>query len=244
MAKTRPSSARRQAVGRRKQRRRQRQLIVLLVVAGAAALVVVGLILISQNSAAVAVENIGDYSAFPQGIDESGAPYLGEPDAPVTLVEYSDFACPHCNTFSKTVHRLADTYVADGSLKIVFKPMSFINPQTSPIAAAASLCAAEQGKFWEMHDALFSLLSTQGSNAFSISNMVALAGQIGLADEEAFEACLRGGDTTPVVNDMLLEAQSLGVNSTPTIFFNGQMLEPGAVPYDTLEQLIEGALSQ
>ena len=145
--------------------RRQRQLAILLGVAGVAIIVVVALILTSQSSASsVTAENVGDYSAFPQGIDEDGAPYIGEVDAPLTLTEYSDFACPHCSNFSTQVHRLIDTYVADGSLKIVYKPVSFV-AQTSPTAAAAGLCAAEQGMFWEMHDALYGLLDTQGSGS-------------------------------------------------------------------------------
>jgi protein-disulfide isomerase len=235
-----PPSARRLATSRRARRRRQRQIAVLLVIAGVAILVVGALILLSESGSVTAGE-IRDYSSLPQGVGEDGAPYIGDPDAPVTLVEYSDFACPHCADFAETAHQLVDTYVADGSLRIVFKPMSFVNPQTSPIAAEASLCAADQGMFWEMHDALFGVVRTQGSNAFTQGNLIDLAEQIGL-DEEDFGDCLRGGDNRAAVQAVLTEAETLGINSTPTVMFNGELLEPGAVPYDYLEGLILDAL--
>lgn len=241
MTKSR-QSARRQAAARRARKRRQRQFVILLAVGGIAILVVAALVLFSERNAVTATD-VGDYSDLPQGVEGDGAPYIGNPDAPATLVEYSDFACSACRAFSETTHQLIDAYVADGSLKIVFKPMSIIDPQTSPTAAAASLCAADQGMFWEMHDALFGLLSTQGSSAFTKGNLTDLAGQIGL-DQEAFEDCLKSGDMRPAVLAMLAEAQSLGINSTPTIMFNGKLMDPGAVPYAVLEQFILDALSQ
>lgn len=238
MAKSR-SSTRRQIAAQRARKRRQRQLAVLLGVAGIAVIIVVALILTSQSSATISAENVGDYSAFPQGIDEDGAPFIGEEDAPVTLTEYSDFACPHCATWAEQVHLLIDTYVADGTLKIVYKLVSFVNPQTSPTAASAGLCAAEQDKFWEMHDGLYGLLNTQGSAAFTRSTMNSLAGELGL-DEDEFSACLTSGETRQTVQSVASELQQVNVTGTPTVFVNGERIDPNVVPYtfDGMERLI------
>jgi protein-disulfide isomerase len=233
------SSRRREAAAQRARKRRQRAGLV-FGIGGLALVAVAALILLSQGQAsAVSVGNVGDYSSYPQGIDETGAPYIGEANAPITLVEYSDFGCPHCATFSETTHQLIDTYVADGTLKITFKPLSFVTPN-SPTAAAAGLCAADQGMFWEMHDAMFNMLSTQGSGAFAPNTLTSAAAEIGL-DEDAFGDCLNDGDTRDQVLAFLAEAEGLGINSTPTAMFNGQLLEPGAVPFNVLEELIQAA---
>lgn len=241
MARSR-TSTRRRAASRRARQRHQRQLAVLLGVAGIAIIVVVVFIVISQTGASISAGTFGDYSGFPQGIDDTGAPYIGEADAPAVLTDYSDFGCPHCQTFAEQVHQLIDTYVADGSLKIVYKPVSFVTP-TSGTAAAAGLCAAEQDKFWEMHDVLFGLQSTQGSAAFTRGNMEDLAAQVG-ADEDAFSACLTSSETRQTVQDVLDEAQAVGVTGTPTVFLNGERVDPNQVPYTfgALEPLIVSKL--
>jgi protein-disulfide isomerase len=170
-------------------------------------------------------------------------PYIGEPDAPAVLTEFGDFACPHCYEFSLQAHQLIDTYVADGSLKIVYKLVSFVNPQTSPTAAAAGLCAAQQGKFWEMHDALFGLLNTRGSAAFTRSNVSDLAADLGL-DEGEFGDCLTSGQTRQTVQSVLAEAQRLGITGTPTLLFNGELITQDQVPYtfEGIESLIRLSL--
>jgi protein-disulfide isomerase len=239
MAKSRQST-RKRAAQRRARQRRQRQLAVLLIVAAVAILVTALLILASQRSAISAPE-VSDYSSYPQGIEEDGSPYIGNPDAPAVLVEYGDFACSACGHFADTAHQLIEAYVADGSLKIVYTPMSFIDPQNSPTAAEASLCAADQDGFWEMHDALFGTLSVYGSQAFTQRNTVDLAAQIGL-DEDSFESCMNSGDKRQVTRNMLADARTLGIASTPTLMFNGQLQEPGAMPYNAVEQLILNAL--
>lgn len=237
MAKS--SSRRRQAATQRARKRRQRAALV-FGVGGLALVAVAALILLSQGQAsAVSVGDVGDYSNYPQGVDETGAPYIGDPSAPVTIVEYSDFGCPHCATFSETAHQLIDTHVADGTLQIVYKPLSFVTPN-SPTAAAAGLCAADQGMFWEMHDALFNLLSTQGSSAFAPNTLTGVAAEIGL-NETTFDNCLNDGGTRDQVLAFLAEAQGLGVNSTPTLFFNGELLDSGALPFNVLDGMIQAA---
>jgi protein-disulfide isomerase len=234
------SSRRREAAAKRARKRRQRAGLV-FGIGGLALVAVAALILLSQGQAASAVDvgNVGDYSNYPQGVDETGAPYIGEENAPVTLVEYSDFGCPACNAFSETVHQLIDTYVADGTLRITYKPLSFV-AQTSPTAAAAGVCAADQGMFWEMHDAMFNLLSTQGPSAFAPKTLTDVAAELGLNDD-AFGDCLSDGGTRDTVLAFMAEAQGLGVGSTPTVMFNGQLLEAGAVPLNVLEGMIQAA---
>lgn len=228
-------STRRQVARERARKRRQRQLITLGVIAVIAVVFVGALILLSQNSAGTELE-VGDYNGIPQGVEEDGTPYIGEADAPVTLVEYGDFGCPHCADFASVSHQLIDTYVADGTLRYVFKPMGFVT-QNSPVAAVASLCAVEQGMFWEMHDALFTLLRTQGSAAFTQGSLIDAGDQIGLERSE-FASCVRSSETRNKAQEIQNAATQLGINATPTLVLNGQFLEGGALSYSSLEQAI------
>jgi protein-disulfide isomerase len=225
---------------RRSARKRRQQPIVLVLGLVVVAAMVVGLIAALQRPTPIKATEIRSYAEFPQGVDETGAPYLGDPDAPVTLVVYSDFACPYCRLFAQeTLGLLIDEYVTGGQLRVVFKPMQFDSP-TSPVAAAAGLCAAEQGKFWEMHDGLFDIAYYQGYSGFSGPNLRQLAGELGL-DEGEFTSCLGSGQAHSTLLQTQNEADERGVTGTPTIFVNGQRIQDRS--FGALSALIE-SLSQ
>jgi protein-disulfide isomerase len=224
---------------RRSARKRRQQPIALVLGLVVVAAMVVGLIATLQSPKQTKATDIRSYADFPQGVDETGAPYLGDPDAPVTLVLYSDFACPYCRIFAQeTLGLLVDEYVAGGQLRVIFKPMQFDSP-TSPVAAAAGLCAAEQGKFWEMHDGLFDIAYSQGYGGFSGPNLRRLAGELGL-DEGEFTACLGSVQTRTTLLQVQNEADDLGVTGTPTIFVNGQRIQDRS--FGALSALIESLL--
>ncbi|HEC22245.1 MAG TPA: hypothetical protein ENI95_04940 [Chloroflexi bacterium] len=235
------SSARQRASARRRKRRRRTQIQLIIGVVVGAVILTGALILISAPRAQ-SLEPVADYSEFTQEIDRSGAVgfAIGEPDAPVTMVEYSDFSCPHCHDLAAIVDRLIEEYVSEGKLRIVFKPVSFVNPPYSTPAAQAALCAAEQGKFWEMHAQIWALYETRGPTGYTRPNLVAQATAIGL-DQDQFERCYSSAETRTAIEGVLEETRALGIAGTPTIYVNDQQVGyTGADTfYDRMVQVIE-----
>jgi protein-disulfide isomerase len=160
----------------------------------------------------------------------------GDPNAKVVLIEYSDFQCPYCLRHNETMQQIADAY--GDKIAIAFRhfPLTSIHPEAQK-AAEASECAAEQGKFWEMHDKIFE------ANAAGNMNVAAwkqLAGTLGLKTEQ-FNSCLDSGKYAAKVRQDTSEGGDAGVQGTPATFVNGQLVS-GAVPYDQFKQMIDGSL--
>ncbi len=167
---------------------------------------------------------------------------LGKAEAPVTMVEYSDFQCPYClRHFSETQARLVADYVNTGKVKILFKnfPIPELHPQAFQASVAAE-CAADQGKFWAYHDVLFQRFGARTVDY----TPVGLSGYaVGLQlDREKFDACVRDDKITARVNADRQEGNRLGVRGTPTFFINGQQLV-GAQPYEAFKAVIDAALA-
>jgi protein-disulfide isomerase len=169
--------------------------------------------------------------------DLDKAPSLGKRDAPVTLVEFSDFQCPFCKSSVPTLKQVAQKY--GDKVQIVYKqfPIQSIHP-FAPKAAEASLCAAEQSKFWEFHDELFA-----DQKKLSVSDLKQTARKIGL-DGKKFDSCLDSGRYVEQVQNDQKEGKRAGVNGTPAIFVNGMHVEGGSVPYSVLERVIEKELAR
>jgi protein-disulfide isomerase len=167
----------------------------------------------------------------------AGAPTLGSKDAPVTLVEFSDFQCPYCRAAAPTLKQVAQKF--GDKVQIVYRqsPIASIHPFAFK-AAEASLCAHDQGKFWELHDALF-----QDQSKLAVSDLKATARRLGI-DGKKFDACLDAGRYVEQVQNDLKEAQRVGANGTPAIFINGTYVEGGSVPFSVLESLIEKELAR
>jgi predicted DsbA family dithiol-disulfide isomerase len=169
--------------------------------------------------------------------DNEGSPALGPANAPVTLVEYSDFECPFCARFATTLKQLHQEFGDD--LRIVYRqfPITSIHPGAFK-AAEASLCAHDQGRFWEMHDAMFAQ-----QNRLAVSDLRQLARQLGL-DQRKFDSCLDTGRHVERVQNDTREAVTLGVNGTPALFVNGVPLEPGAQPFEVVANAIRQELAR
>lgn len=163
-------------------------------------------------------------------------PVKGRKDAPVTIIEFSDFECPYCASFySQTLLQIEEEYIRTGKAKLVYRdfPLSF--HQNAQKAAEAAECADEQDKFWEYHDLLFERQS-EWSN-IGISKFKQYAGEIGLNTSE-FNKCLDSGKMASEVKKDFQDGQSYGVSGTPAFFVNGEMLV-GAQPIGVFRQVID-----
>lgn len=187
-----------------------------------------------------------DYDRYEESIERNGAITLvvGNPDAPVILTDYSDFGCSHCADLSRTITRIITEYVAEQKVKLAFKPISFVAPPYSDAAAAAAICAAEQGRFLEMHDELWEIHDgAAGLRGFTETNLISRAQAMGL-DVSTFTACMQSPDTKMALDEVEQEALSRGINGTPAMFVNDQqVLYRGAdLVYGDLVAAIEAAL--
>ncbi len=165
-----------------------------------------------------------------------GNPSLGPKDAPVEIVEFSDFQCPYCSKLIPTLKQARQNYLDE--VRLVFRqfPLKSIHPHAQK-AAEAALCARDQGKFWEMHDVLF-----EGQNALEIKDLKVKAEQLGL-DGVAFEQCLESGKSEDEVTNDLLAGARAGVRGTPCLFVNGRRLV-GIASYQQIADLIEEELKR
>ncbi len=168
-------------------------------------------------------------------VSSAGFPSMGPIDAPVTIVEFSDFQCPYCSRLAKTIKKVAEDY--PDSVKLVFRqfPLERIHPNAAK-AAEAALCAADQGKFWEMHDLLF-----EDQKNLKVEELKKKAESLGLQTDE-FGQCLDTSKHEEAVKADLYDGVRAGVSGTPAMFINGRPLS-GQVPYETLAKIIEEELN-
>ena len=162
-------------------------------------------------------------------------PSVGPANAPVTIVEFSDFQCPYCRLSVPKIKEILAKY--PGKVKVVFRDYPGPNHPHAQQAAEAAQCAAEQGKFWEYHDSLFDR-QAPGTGW----NYTELAKEIGL-NQDPFATCLNTGRYREEVTKDLHDGLKLGVTSTPTFFINGRPLV-GAQPFAEFQAVIDRLLKQ
>ena len=219
---------------RRKKQRQRQFLITGLAIAGG--VLIVAAIVIWQNAASISDIIIPDPVNHPMANSTS----MGDPNAPVVIEEYSDYLCSFCKRFvDETEPSLIENYIAQGLVYFIYHNFPLGPDSYTP--AEASLCAADQGKFWEYHDILFANQLGHDPRAYSDRRLVAYADAIGL-DLDQFEACTAENDFRAQIQADQVEATNLGVSSTPTFFINGKMLE-GAQPYSVFQSEIDAALA-
>ncbi|MGD8494605.1 MAG: thioredoxin domain-containing protein [Gemmatimonadales bacterium] len=174
---------------------------------------------------------------FRVDVDDPGAPALGAADAPVTLVEFSDFECPFCGRFFPTLKRIEEDY--GDRIRIVYRQFPIPTLHSHAFKAAeASLCADDQGEFWAYHDLLF-----QEQDRLSVRDLKEKAGRLGL-DRGAFDECLDTGRKVEQVQDDQAAGQAAGVAGTPALFVNGVPIPGGAVSYDVLAEALDAELAR
>ncbi|MGA9531332.1 MAG: thioredoxin domain-containing protein [Anaerolineales bacterium] len=166
---------------------------------------------------------------------------MGDPNAPVTITEYSDFQCPYCRQFHEgTLRQIVDNHVRTGEVRFEYNSFPFIGRE-SVEAANAAMCAADQGQFFTYADYLFANQTGENVGAFTESRLQAIAQAIGL-DMDTFEQCSSQNAHQDEVQAQYAAGLDAGVNSTPTFFVNGKLVN-GALPYAQFKDEIETALS-
>jgi predicted DsbA family dithiol-disulfide isomerase len=162
-------------------------------------------------------------------------PARGKADAPVVLVEYTDYQCPFCVRAQPTLQAILQRY--GDSVVHVFKNLPLPMHQQAQLAAEAALCAGDQGKFWELHDWLFA-----NKDSISLDTLTVQAGVLAL-DVPAFTACVNGGTHRAQVEADTAEANSFGIRGTPGFVVNGRVIT-GAKPLETFIAVIDDELKR
>ena len=173
---------------------------------------------------------------------------MGDPTAPIKIVEYSDYHCGHCGAFSRdTEPRLEENYIKTGQVYFVYRSVGgMIGGDESVRAAEASYCSGEQNMFWEMHDMIFSNQAV----AFSDENLTKWAKSAGI-DTDKYLSCMKSNTYADRVAQDEADAKTAGVSGTPSFIIsyelNGEVVEqmlPGNYPYEAFQQVIDDALSK
>jgi protein-disulfide isomerase len=168
-------------------------------------------------------------------VDNNGDRRLGPDQAPITIVEFSDFQCPYCQRSVQVLKELRQIY--GDRIRVVYRDFPGPNHPNALQAAEAARCAGEQGKFWEYHDLLFDRQSSGMEWDF-----LSLAKELAL-QPNAFDSCLHAGRFREEITKDLHEGLKLGITSTPTFFINGRPLV-GAQPLANFRALIDAQLGR
>ncbi len=168
-------------------------------------------------------------------VSTKGEPSLGPADAPITIVEFSDYQCPYCQKWYKEVFaQLLASY--PNQIRFVYRDLPLPMHSEAVPAAEAADCAGEQGAYWKFHDALFSGQETLGRSAYE-----QFAANLGL-DTAAFTTCLDDHRYRSRVETDASDAAHLGLTGTPSFYINGRILI-GALPLESFKTIIDEELA-
>ena len=177
---------------------------------------------------------LAPYRAPRQNVEAKG-PSRGPANAPITIVEFSDFECPYCGRGEETVAEVVRVY--GDKVRVVYRDLPLPMHTNAPKAAEAAHCAGEQGKYWEMHAKLFA-----NQRALEIPALKGYAKDLKL-DQAKFDKCLDSGATAALVEEGRKAGTELGITGTPAFFVNGVMIS-GAQPFDAFKEIIDVELAQ
>lgn len=224
----------------------QKPIVGAIIIAG---ILIAGAILLKGSSAPapaanLPVNNVGNPSKALAPVGAADRVF-GNPQAKITIVMYEDFQCPFCGKFhQESEGNIRNTYVKDGTVRMVYRDFAFLGPESIK-AAEAARCAADQGKFWEYHDYLFEHQKGENQGNFSDPRLKSFALNIGLSGA-IFNQCLDSNKYAQAVADAKAEAAGSGVNSTPKGFIlkNGRTVGTidGAEPFENIKAKIDSAL--
>jgi protein-disulfide isomerase len=180
----------------------------------------------------------------------AAAPALGSESATVTLVEFGDYLCTYCHRFHETTKdQLVADYVDTGKVRFIFRdfPINDHLGGGSTLGAQASYCAADQGRFWQFHDAMYEGWGGERAGWITQENMSVYAQAAGVSDMERFDSCLSSHKYAGVVRENYDLARTIGIRGTPGFLIVPAQGEPdfigGAQPYSTFQQKLDSALN-
>jgi len=212
-------------------------LAILAVLAG----VLLGAVLITANACGTARSGLPNASGTKaSSLGERNI--LGPPNAPVTVVIYSDFQCLFCGRLHADAEtQIVDKYVRTGKVRLELRHYPILGKESMP-AAEAALAAADQGKYWEYRDILFENFKGVDKGVFTSENLVRWADELGL-ERARFAKALQDGIHRAEIEEDLKEGRSLGLTGVPISFVNGRQVR-GAQPFAVFQQMIEEELSK
>ncbi len=231
---------------RRKQAQKKRQTAALLIIGGVALLV--GIIVLSgflKSSAPVGEFTVITPKAHPQ-VDGTA---MGDPNAPVRIDVFEDFQCPACQYYSDEIeHQVIDNLIITGQVYYVFHNYPFLDDRAatkeSDQAANASMCAADQERFWDYHQMLYANWNGENQGNLSDKRLTAFAEALGL-DMDKFNSCFKANQFKDQINADLQAGQEMGAQGTPSVFVNGKIVAPGQVPsFEEIKAAVDAALNQ
>ena len=241
------SDSKRQTIRERRQQKQRKQRLTAVLIISAVALVLVGLAFLP--SLWQTLTPVGDI-VIPESKPRPMADFntMGDPDAPVVIVEYSDYQCPFCVQFAQeTEPQITENHVATGEVYYVHRSMgNFISDNirrgsTESIdAAKAAYCAGDQGKFWEYKDILNANWLGEDVGAYTEKRLMAMAEALEL-DMAQFSSCLKEDKYRELAEQDRFDGTRDGVSGTPAFLINGKFIS-GAQPYSVFAQEIETAL--
>jgi len=174
-----------------------------------------------------------------------GSPILGNPSAPITIVEFGDYQCHQCyNWYHNTKPSITRDYIETGKVNLVFVDLAFLG-RDSPKAAQASYCAEDQGMYWDYHDLLYNSQEPEIDGGWANSERLkAFAFSLGL-DMNLFDSCLDSGKYSKRVQYNIQQARDHGVKGTPGFFIvgpDGQQQIGGAQPFSVFKQILDSMI--
>jgi len=176
----------------------------------------------------------------------NGSPYLGDKNAPITLVEFGDYQCFFCNKFfHDTENGILENYVKTGKVKIIFKDYTIIGPDSITAALGAN-CAGDQGKFWEFHDILYNNWNGENNGWAAREKIIGFANDAKL-DVDKFTECLDEKHHQPKIDASNSDARKLGLTGTPAFFIisNNQVIPiQGAQPFEVFQRIFDAELQK
>ncbi|HET9661531.1 MAG TPA: DsbA family protein [Thermomicrobiales bacterium] len=219
-------------------RARKRRLYLIGGAIAVALIVAAGLIWSNRDSSNLPGLHEADAAAL-AGIPTDGR-VIGDPDAPVHLIEYGDYQCPACASFSQTVFpNLLSDYIATGKVSFEFRDLAFIGDD-SVTAAEAAACSIDQDGYWLYHDTIYANHFGENLGNLSKSRLLQMAKLSGL-DQDEISSCIDAGTNLTEVQSMHQEASQLGLTSTPSFVLNGEVLPWQG--WDAMKQAIDAALA-
>jgi protein-disulfide isomerase len=166
---------------------------------------------------------------------DAASPAKGPTGAAVTIVEFSDFQCPYCSRVEPSIDETLKAY--PDQVRLVYRQFPLSIHPFAEKAAEAALCAQDQGKFWELHDAMFA-----NQQALAVEQLKSKAAELGM-NADTFDKCLDSGEKAAKIREDMAAGAAAGVNGTPALFVNGRFLN-GAVPFNEIQKLVDDELAR